>query len=243
MLAVTGLTVKYSPSDKARALNGVSFSAREGERIALIGANGAGKSTLLLSLVGVLEPVEGLVSIGGTLLGKSTLKELRRKVGMIFQNPDDQLFMPTVHEDIAFGPRNCGMDEEMVEARIGAVLESLGISHLRDRMAQKLSGGEKRLVSLAGVLVMEPSVLLLDEPSSFLDPRARRRLIGVLEGLPQTMLLTTHDLDLALDLCERVILLEEGHIRADGPAAEVLRNEPLLVECGLELPPSLSRKN
>jgi cobalt/nickel transport system ATP-binding protein len=164
---------------------------------------------------------------------KEHLRELRRRAALVFQNPDDQLFMPTVEEDIAFGPRNYGESEEHIASAAEKVLAELGIGHLRGRLSHRLSGGEKRLAALAGILVMEPSLLLLDEPSSFLDPRSRRRLIDILKSLTHTMLLATHDLDLARALCRRVILLKDGSVFADGPAAEVLDNGTLLEECGL----------
>jgi len=242
VLTVDAITIKYNAADESCALRDIGFSVHSGERVALIGANGAGKSTLLLSLIGVLPAVSGSIVLDGIQLKKHTLPEFRRQIGMVFQNPDDQLFMPTVYEDIAFGPRNFGCPEEELEARMDRVLASLGILHLKQRMAHKLSGGEKRLVTLAGVLVMEPRLLLLDEPSSFLDPKARRRLIAILDSLPQALILTTHDLDMALDLCGRVILLREGRVFADGPASEILRNAPLLEECGLELPLSMCRQ-
>jgi len=240
MLSVTDLSVKYNASDEVYALREVGFSIQAGEHVALIGANGAGKSTLLLALCGILAAVSGRVTVEDTVLEKKTLRELRQKAGMVFQNPDDQLFMPTLYEDVAFGLRNYGFAEDKIESKMDNVLEWLGISHLKNRMSHKLSGGEKRLAALAGVLVMEPSVLLMDEPSSFLDPRARRRLIEVLNRLPQTMLIATHDLDMALDLCHRVIVLKEGHVWADAPAKSALRDASLLEECGLELPLSLS---
>ncbi len=239
MLTATNLTVQYNGSDTAYALHNVSFSVKQGERIALIGANGAGKSTLLLTLVGVLAAQSGEVVVENTPLKNETLPEIRKKIGMVFQNPDDQLFMPTVYEDIAFGPRNFGVQEEKIQQKMDQVLQDLGILSLKDRMAHKLSGGEKRMVALAGILIMDPSVLLLDEPSSFLDPRARRRLVEKLNGLPQTMLMTTHDLDMALDLCHRVILLQGGKICADGDAKQILSDADLLESCGLELPLSL----
>jgi cobalt/nickel transport system ATP-binding protein len=239
MLKTENLTVRYNSADTSPALNGVSLTVREGERIALAGANGAGKSTLLLSLIGVLTPESGTVWVEDARMEKKTLRELRGKVGMVFQNPDDQLFMPTVYDDIAFGPRNYGMGEQDIGNRADSVLEKLGIAHLKGRMAHKLSGGEKRLAALAGVLVMEPSVLLMDEPSAFLDPRARRRLIEILQALTQTMVVATHDLDMALDLCDRAILLKEGGIYADGPAEAVLCDAALLEVCGLELPLSV----
>jgi cobalt/nickel transport system ATP-binding protein len=231
VIKAASLSVKYN-SDAA-ALENIGFSVSTGERVALIGANGAGKSTLLLSLIGILPPAEGELMVCGIPVRKDTLGEVRRGAALVFQNPDDQLFMPTLEEDIAFGPRNYGLTEETIQIRIAAVLEELGISHLKKRLSHKLSGGEKRLAALAGVLVMEPSLLLLDEPSSFLDPRSRRGLISILGGLTQTMMIATHDLDLALSLCGRVILLRHGRISADGPAKEILSNKVLLEQNGL----------
>ncbi|MDR0498112.1 MAG: energy-coupling factor ABC transporter ATP-binding protein [Holophagales bacterium] len=241
MLKVTNLSVKYDLSDEY-ALKGVEFTVQSGERVAVIGANGAGKSTLLLVLTGVLSHDSGGIVIDDIVLEKKTMLELRKKLGMIFQNPDDQLFMPTVYEDIAFGPRNYGSPEAETEAKADEALSQLNISHLKRRLSHKLSGGEKRLVALASVLVMKPVLLLLDEPTSFLDPKARRRLIGVLDALPQTMIIATHDLDMALDLCGRVILLKEGHIHTDAPVNDALHNADLLEECGLELPLSLQKR-
>ena len=240
MLKVSDISVKYDSSGEY-ALKDISFTVQRGERIAVIGANGAGKSTLLLALTGVLPCDSGEVAVENIVLEKKSLRELRKKMGMIFQNPDDQLFMPTVHEDIAFGPRNYGAPEHETETKTDEVLSRLNISHLKERLPHKLSGGEKRLAALAGVLVMEPDLLLMDEPTSFLDPKARRRLIGILETLPQAMIVATHDLDMALDLCQRVILLKEGRVYADAPAINVMRGAGLLEECGLELPLSLQK--
>jgi cobalt/nickel transport system ATP-binding protein len=226
------LSVKYQGRDGAAALGGISFSVAAGERIALIGANGAGKSTLLLTLAGVIPPAEGELSVCGLPVVKENLRELRRRMGLVFQNPDDQLFMPAVEEDIAFGPRNYGLDEEDIARRISGVLGELRISPLRRRLSHNLSGGEKRLAALAGVLVMEPELLLLDEPSSFLDPRSRRNLIRILGGLTQTLLIATHDLELARALCSGVILLKEGRIAAAGGPAEILDHPALLEEGG-----------
>jgi cobalt/nickel transport system ATP-binding protein len=233
MIRAENLTVTYNVRDEAAALRGVSFSAEGGERLALIGANGAGKSTLLLTLVGVIPAAAGGLSVCGIPVERKNFHELRRRANLLFQNPDDQLFMPTVEEDAAFGPRNYGIDEKTIAARMEAIFAELGISHLRQRLSHKLSGGEKRLAALAGILIMEPSLLLLDEPTSFLDPRSRRGLIRILAGLRQTMVIATHDLDFARSLCNRVVLLKEGRIAADGPAAEILDNAPLLEGCGL----------
>lgn len=241
MVHIMDLSVKYDRTDTKYALRKVGFSMQDGERVALIGANGAGKSTLLLTLCGILLPESGEISVEGIKLEKETLGELRRKIGMVFQNSDDQLFMPSLYEDVSFGPRNYGISGEELEEKVDHMLEKLAILHLKERSSHKLSGGEKRLAALAGVLIMEPSVLVMDEPSSFLDPRARRNLIHVLSKLPQAMIVATHDLDMALDLCQRVILLKEGSIYADAPAKEVLTDACLLEECGLELPLSLGK--
>lgn len=241
MLHVMNVSIKYNASDEAYALKQVSFLIQAGERVAVIGTNGAGKSTLLLALCGVLSPTSGQITLGDAVMEKRTLRVLRQQIGMVFQNPDDQLFMPTVYEDIAFGLRNVQLAEDDIEVKVDHVLAQLGIAHLRDRLSHSLSGGEKRLEALAGVLVMNPSILLMDEPSSFLDPRARRRFIGIVGGLSQTIILATHDLDMALDVCDRVILLKEGHMHVDAPAKDVLRDAALLEACGLELPLSLSR--
>lgn len=233
MVQVKNVSVRYPGADERLILQGLGFSVKPGERLALIGSNGAGKSTLLLTLIGVMRPLTGEILIGGIPAQKERLREMRQKAGMVFQNPDDQLFMPTVEDDIAFGLRNYGFEEPVIEARTDGILARLGIGHLKNRMSHKLSGGEKRLAALAGVLVMEPELLLLDEPSSFLDPRSRRTLIALLDSLPQTMIIATHDLDLALGLCPRAIFLKEGRIFAEGPTQELLTNQALQERCGL----------
>ncbi|MDR1622886.1 MAG: energy-coupling factor ABC transporter ATP-binding protein [Synergistaceae bacterium] len=233
-LRVTNLAVRYDASEEHWALEDVSFVLREGERVALLGANGAGKSTLLLALVGVLETSSGEIALDGRVVRKETLRELRGKVGMVFQNPDDQLFMPTVHEDVAFGPRNYGVSEEQLEKRIEEVLYWLGILHLKNRLTHRLSGGEKRLAALAGILIMEPSILLMDEPFSFLDPQSRQRLKEILALLSQTMLIATHDLEMAKKFCHRAILLRAGRLMADVPIEDVLTDSALLERCGFQ---------
>jgi cobalt/nickel transport system ATP-binding protein len=221
-----GLSVVYSAKDKP-ALDGLDFSVGEGERIALMGANGAGKSTLLLTLTGVLLPQKGALVVNGIPVKKENLRELRRSSGLVFQNPDDQIFMPTVEDDVSFGPRNYGLGEGEIKERVEKVLASLGIGELKNRLAHHLSGGEKRLAALAGILVLEPALLLLDEPLAFLDPAARRRLSAILQGLPQTMIIATHEQDLARSFCSRCILLQKGRIAADGPPGEILSGSGL----------------
>ena len=232
-LDVNMMSVQYDRSDNIFALEDVSFSVQKGERVALIGANGAGKSTLLLAMIGILPMASGQLTLEGVKLEKKSLGMLRRQIGVIFQNPDDQIFMPSVYEDIAFGPRNNGVSEKTIDADMDKLLNELGVSHLKERLSHKLSGGEKRLVALANVLIMKPELILMDEPSSFLDPRSRRRLIQILETLSKTMIIATHDLDMALDVCDRVILLKEGRIYRDADADQVLQDGELLEECGL----------
>jgi cobalt/nickel transport system ATP-binding protein len=236
MVEARDLTVAYNSADAPDgrlALGGVSFSLRAGEKLALIGANGAGKSTLLLVLAGVLLPLNGSLAVDGVPVRKDTLDSIRRKAGLVFQNPDDQFFMPTVEDDICFGPRNYGVDEGTLKRRFEAILKTLGIEGLRNRSAHRLSGGEKRLAALAGILIMEPPLLLLDEPASFLDPRSRRGLVEILKALDQTMIIATHDLDMARSLCSTAIILKEGRIAAQGPAGPLLADAALLEGCGL----------
>jgi cobalt/nickel transport system ATP-binding protein len=216
----------------------VSFTAAPGERIALVGANGAGKTSLLLVLAGVLPLVSGEFTLDGITIrsgpgetarsSKIHLEELRRRVALVFQNPEDQLFMPSIYEDLAFGPRNMGVEEDEVHRRVEGVLEKLGISRLKDRSPLKLSGGEKRIAAIASVLTMNPSVMLFDEPTVFLDPKARRTLIRLMADLPHTQLVATHDLGFAAELCDRVILLREGRNLGQGRAADMLKNNDLL---------------
>ena len=234
--------VHYTYPDGTRALDGVTFRIGHGESVGVIGANGAGKSTLLLLLLGVLLADSGEVRIGDIAVTKRTLPHIREHVGMVFQDPDDQLFMGTVFEDVAFGPRNLGLEEPEVERRVAEALATVGIAHLRDRAPYRLSGGEKRAAGIATILSMEPDILVLDEPTAGLDPRARRRVIQLLRGFDHTRIVTSHDLDMVLDVCSRVIVLADGRVAADGPAAGILHDEPLLLSCGLELPLSLQTR-
>jgi len=222
--------------DGTRALEGVSFEVGHGESIAVAGANGAGKSTLLMHLNGLLSPAQGTVHIGGLPVIKSTLPEIRRTVGMVFQDSDDQLFMPSVAEDVGFGPLNLGLPPEDVAARVDEALGRVGAAHLKERPPYRLSGGEKRAVAIATVLAMEPNMLVMDEPSSGLDPQARRRLIGLLASFEHTRIIATHDLDLAAELCERVLVMSGGRLVADAPVREVFGDDELLAASGLERP-------
>ena len=234
MLAIEKLNYAYP--DGHQAIRDINLKIEEGESIALVGANGAGKSSLFKLIIGISEIKEGSIKVEELAVGKKTLKDIRRKVGMVFQNPDDQLFMTKVYDDIAFGPRNELLTEEEVEERVVNALEQLGITHLRDRMPHRLSGGEKRVIAIASVLAMNPRLILFDEPTSFLDPQARRNVINTLDSLKMTKIIATHDLDMALDICDRVIILHHGSVFADGTVKDILLDEKLLSQCHLELP-------
>lgn len=234
-LHVSNLTHRYSQGRVA--LEAVSFTITPGERVALVGPNGAGKTTLFLRLCGVLVGNPGEVVLQGLdPANPEHRKKLPQTVGVVFQNPDDQLFSSTVLEDVAFGPLNLHLSREEAETRARESLKTVGLTDCETRSPHRLSGGEKRRAALAGVLAMKPSLLLLDEPSMFLDPRGRRELIRTICDLPGTQLIATHDLDLVLDCCPRVIVLDRGTIAADGPTATVLANETLMETHGLEVP-------
>ncbi len=233
-VAFEGVSYRYPGG--VEALQAVSLTILHGEAVALVGGNGAGKSTLLQHLVGVLRPTRGKVRVGDLPVVPSTLPAIRRAVGLVFQDPDDQLFMPTVGEDVAFGPARMGLPPEDVEARVADALARVGIEHLRGRAPFRMSFGEKRLAALASVLAMSPSILALDEPSANLDPLARRRLIGLLRSFEHMRIIATHDLDLALDVCSRVIVLSQGRVVADGAAERILRDDALLASASLERP-------
>ena len=202
----------------------------------IIGANGAGKSTLLLHLNGYLSATSGEIVIGDDQLSKETLPEIRRTVGMVFQDPEDQLFMPTVYDDVAFGPLNLGLASDEIESRVMQALERVGAVELRDKPPYHLSGGEKKRVAIATVLSMLPEILVLDEPTNGLDPHARRQLIALLQAFHHTRIVTSHDLDMVLELCERTIVLHDGKVMADGPTLEIFSDEELLKTCRLEKP-------
>lgn len=219
--------------DGTKAIDHVTLSLKKEENTALIGANGAGKTSFIMAMVGIL-PFQGEVRINGIPLEKKTVKEIRDQTGVLFQNPDDQLFMPSIYEDIAFGLRNRGWKENEIEQQVERCLSQLHITHLRNKTALKISGGEKRMAALATILVMNPSVLLLDEPTAFLDPKARRSLIYTLSCLPETKLIATHDLTFAEETCSRCILLKDGKIFADGMTKELLYDASLMEACGVE---------
>ncbi|MEE3716381.1 ABC transporter ATP-binding protein [Tumidithrix elongata RA019] len=235
--------LSYTYADRTHALRGVDLSIRSGESVALVGANGSGKSTLLLHLNGVLLPQQGTVSIGEKSVNSKNLRWVRNFVGLVFQNPDDQLFMPTVWEDVAFGPMNQGHRDRELERRVHQAMTAVGLDleTYRHRQSQNLSGGEKKRVAIAGVIAMQPQVLVFDEPSAQLDPRSRRQLIELLQSLPVTQLIATHDLDLALEICERTVVLSQGQVAYDGHTETVLSNAKFLASHALEMPLSYSR--
>ena len=233
---VEAKNLEFSYPDNTHALGGISFRIRHGESVAIVGANGAGKSTLLLHLNGYLTPTAGEVRIGDFPLTKETLQEVRRTVGMVFQDPDDQLFMSTVYDDVAFGPLNLGLPLDEVNSRVAAALEIVGVLDLRDRPPHRLSSGQKRRVAIATVLSMSPDILVMDEPTAGLDPRARRQVIELLKSFKHSKIIATHDLDMVLDVCERTIIINEGRVEADGPTAEIFQDEKLLTGCHLEKP-------
>lgn len=225
----------FSYHDGLAALRGVSFQMCEGDKVALVGPNGAGKSTLMLHLNGILSG-RGEVVVGGERLTRDNLPAIRAMVGLVFQNPDDQLFSPTVFEDVAFGPLHMGLPMDEVEARVKAALNAVRMSGFRERLSHHLSVGEKKRIAIATVLSMEPQILILDEPSAGLDPRGRRTLINLLRDLPITMLVSTHDMKLVQELFPRTIVMDEGQIVADGSTKDILENEELLTAHGLEKP-------
>ena len=233
-LLVEDLAFAYP--DGHQALYAVDLRIGRGERVALLGPNGAGKTTLVLHLNGILRAGRGRVAVAGLPVEKASLQEVRRRVGIVFQDPDDQLFMPTVGEDVAFGPCNLGLAEEEVAARVAEALEQVGMAGYADRPPHHLSFGQRRRVAVATVLSMRPEILVLDEPSSNLDPAGRRELAEVLQALPVTLLMVTHDLPYALQLCPRSVVLDDGVVVADGPTRDLLADTALLAAHRLELP-------
>ena len=235
--------LSYTYPDGTQALRGINLFIEANERVALIGANGSGKSTLQLHLNGLILPQEGRVRIGKWLVTAENLREIRNFVGLVFQNPDDQLFMPTVWEDVTFGPMNQGLRDEQLIDRVCRALEAVNINPdtYGERNTDNLSGGEKKRIAIAGVLAMNPQVLVFDEPSAQLDPRSRRQLINLLQRLPLTQLIATHDLDLALELCDRTVVLSQGQIVFDGKTEQVMSNSEFLKQHALEAPLCYSR--
>jgi cobalt/nickel transport system ATP-binding protein len=234
VLEVRGLSFTYP--DGRRALEDVELSVERGERVAVLGPNGAGKTTLVLQLNGILTPSAGYVAVDGLRVTKASFAEIRRRVAIVFQDPDDQLFMPTVHDDVAFGPANFGVRGEDLDARVHAALDAVGMAREGHRPPHHLSFGQRRRAAVATVLALEPELLVLDEPTANLDPAARRELADLLIELELTTLIVTHDLPYALELCTRAVILDEGRVVADGPTTDLLADRDLLRAHRLELP-------
>ena len=227
--------VSFSYENGRPVVEDLSFSIGRGETVGLIGANGAGKSTIMKLLLGLVTG-EGKITVDGLPMEKRNLPAIRQKIGFVLQDSDNQMFMPTVYEDMIFGPRNYGLSKEETERRVDEVLRQLGLQDLKHRYNHKISGGEKRMAAIATILAMEPEAILMDEPSTALDPVNRRTVINTIRGLPQTKLIASHDLDMILDTCQRVILLGSGKIVADGDAETILRDKELLEANRMELP-------
>lgn len=231
--------VSFSYDKDTPVIDALSFSIGDGEAVGLIGANGAGKSTIMKLLLGLITPSSGRILVDGEEVGRSSLAEVRKKLGFVLQNSDNQMFMPTVYEDMMFGPLNYMVSREDAEKRVDSVLEQLGLEYLKHRYNHKISGGEKRMAAIATVLAMEPEAILMDEPTSALDPYNRRVVINTIRELHQTKIITSHDLDMIMDTCSRVILLSEGRLAADGSAEDILSDRGLLEANHMELPLSL----
>ena len=232
MIAFRNVSFSYGESP---VVENLSFSIKKGENVGLIGANGAGKSTIMKLMLGLLSG-SGEIIVDGLPMNKENLTEIRRKIGFVLQDSDNQMFMPTVYEDMIFGPRNYGLSKEETEKRVDDILSQLGLQSLKHRHNHKISGGEKRMAAIATILAMEPEMILMDEPSTALDPVNRRTVINTINRLPQTKLIASHDLDMMLDTCQRVILLSHGAIVADGDAETILRDKVLLEANRMELP-------
>jgi len=222
--------------DGLEALKGIDLRIARGEKVALVGPNGAGKSTLMLHLNGINTPTHGSVRIGGTLVDRKSVKRIRAEVGLVFQDPDDQLFSPTVFEDVAFGPLHMGVPEAEIHVRVERALAAVGMTGFERRLPHRLSLGQRKRVALATVLSMDPTVLVFDEPSAGLDPRGRRELIRLLHSLDQTLLVSTHDMRLVAEVFRRTVVMDDGKIVGDGPTAEILADDALLEAHGLERP-------
>ena len=232
MIEFRNVTFSYG---EAPVVENLSFSIQKGEAVGLIGANGAGKSTIMKLMLGLITG-SGEIKVDGLPMNKENLGEIRKKIGFVLQDSDNQMFMPTVYEDMIFGPRNYGLSKEETDRRVDAVLAQLGLQDLKHRHNHKISGGEKRMAAIATILAMEPEMILMDEPSTALDPVNRRTVINTINRLPQTKLIASHDLDMILDTCQRVILLSHGAIVADGDAETILRDKELLEANRMELP-------
>ena len=226
--------VHYTYPNGHRALKDISFTLHHGDKAALIGTNGSGKSTLLLHTNGLLLPQSGSIDVGGVPISKQTLPLVRRTVGLVFQNPDDQLFMPTIEEDVAFGPMNMNLPPDEVNKRVQQALKDVGASEWRERAAHQLSGGQKRCASIATVLSMGPDILVMDEPTANLDAKARRQLVRLIQGFSHTCLIATHDIRMVIEVCNRVLVLHEGQLIADGDSQTVLQMPEVIEKTGIE---------
>ncbi|MGN1033455.1 MAG: energy-coupling factor ABC transporter ATP-binding protein, partial [Intestinibacter sp.] len=213
------------------------------ESLGIVGANGAGKSTLLLQLTGINYPSKGKIEVNSMEINKKNLAQIRKDIGFVFQNPEDQLFTTSIYEDVAFGPKNYKLSKEDVDKRVNEALEKVGILDLKDRAPYRLSGGQQNLAAIATAISMEPSILIMDEPTAALDPKARRRLINLLNSFEYTKIIASHDLDMILDTCKRTIVIKDGQIAADGNTEDILLNEKLMDECNLELPLSCQKRD
>ncbi|MET0145283.1 MAG: ABC transporter ATP-binding protein [Ilumatobacteraceae bacterium] len=233
-LEIRDLAFRYP--DGHEALRGIDLTVGAGERLAILGPNGAGKTTFVLTLNGINVATRGTVHVGGLVVEKANLPEIRRRVGIVFQDPDDQLFMPTVREDVGFGPANLGLRGDELSERTAEALHAVGMAHVADRSPHHLSFGERRRVALATVLAMRPDLVVLDEPSSNLDPQARRELAEIVLALSVTTLLVTHDLPYALQLCPRAVVLDDGRLVADGATRDLLADRETMARHRLELP-------
>ena len=233
MLEFRNVSFSYEPGTPV--LDNLSFHIRKGETVGLIGANGAGKSTIMKLMLGLL-PAQGEILVEGMPVTKQNLSVIRQKIGFVLQDSDNQMFMPTVYEDMIFGPRNYGLTREEADARVDRVLKELGLESLKHRHNHKISGGEKRMAAIATILAMEPEMIVMDEPSTALDPVNRRMVISTINSRKETKLIASHDLDMILDTCQRVILLNHGRIVADGEAETILRDQALLEANRMELP-------
>lgn len=242
MKKIKAENMSFSYGGKEKILKDICFEVEEEETIGIIGANGVGKSTMLKIFVGILPEYEGNLQVCGMAVNRKNLSQIREKTGYVFQDSDSQLFMSTIYEDVAFAPRNYGYSEKEVKDRVKKALSMVHIEEIQKKQIYRLSGGEKKLVSIATILSMNPELILLDEPSVALDPRNRRNLIHILRELPGTKIIASHDLDLIFDTCDRTILLSEGSIIKDGESRELLRDEKLLKQHGLELPLSMQHR-
>ncbi|WP_302632172.1 energy-coupling factor ABC transporter ATP-binding protein [uncultured Clostridium sp.] len=231
--------VDYKYPDGYRAIKNISLYVKEGEKLGIIGANGAGKSTMLKLLIGILSAESGKIIINDILINKKNLKEIRKNVGFVFQESDNQLFMNTVYDDIVFGLRSSKESEENIKLKVNTIIEKFQIEKLINKQIYKLSGGEKKIVAIAGIMIMNPEIILMDEVTSSLDPKSRRIVINLIKDLKETIVIASHDLDMILDVCDRVLVLNNGEIIQEGQSYSILSNKKIMEESNLELPLSL----